>query len=276
MTRPELLESGKTYVLPLSKQNEVLLIFRNASLETEYNDAPAGRSYDGNLWEPMFPLLFNFDCHPGSSCQVSIPQGDHNYVLKPFSSTIKRNDTHLVSDYLMYTSFGPTRESIFSFPQGNSFKERAKTFIKDQMKIAPTLHRAYYRAKVNPVILEDNQVGGIRGPCEVGSRWQRAALDPTDNLKDPFTPEIRLLNGNEMYLQDVFVTLAPPNVVKSLRAVGEMGPWFLCNLNGESLRVGEPVYFHWTRFICTRKEFQFNHPAINFGVLDRKENLLFT
>lgn len=89
------------------------------------------------------------------------------------------------------------------------------------------------------------------------------------------TPEIKLLNGNELYINDVFLTIAPLDVVSRLRAVGGIGPWFLCNLNGANSRVGDRIYFHWTCYYCDRNEFYFNNPGIDFGtVLPNSESIV--
>ena len=60
-----------------------------------------------------------------------------------------------------------------------------KSWIENQIEIAPTLHRSFYRRRANPRIFQGLilPTGSNRGPCDKGSRWQRYAIDDSDKGK---------------------------------------------------------------------------------------------
>ena len=39
------------------------MLMRKANHAKILHDMPAARSYDGNIWEPLFPLLINVQCN---------------------------------------------------------------------------------------------------------------------------------------------------------------------------------------------------------------------
>jgi len=217
-TEPVQLAAGSTYSAPLSSGGKIFMLLKNASLASNiYHDTPAGRSYDGSPWEAAPPLLMNFQCS-SSRCEFSVPNDGGSYYIQPIQAPA-RSDEQLVSDFLIQATFGPSRQTIGSFPSGSNFTERVKAFILEQMASVPTLHRSYYRARVHPV-LYTYRSGTIRGPCDVGSRWVRAVFDGRD-AGSPIT-----VNGTLLYVGGQLRTQVTPAFVASLQG---NGPWMLCN-----------------------------------------------
>ena len=46
-----------------------------------------------------------------------------------------------------------------------------------------SLHRAYYRRRINPRSAQALQIGGVRTACDAGSRWHRYAFTTADDTK---------------------------------------------------------------------------------------------
>jgi hypothetical protein len=146
--------------------------------------------------------LKTFDCKQ-DFCLFRISKSEGDFVIVPSNAT-QFNDEQLVSDFLIQSTFGPTRSTIQNFPKGSSFKDRAKLFLQEQMRVQPTLHRAYYRAFVNPLMINNTRAGRVRGPCEVGSRWEIAAMDFYDSYRD-----MNIINQTLLYIDGEFRTEVP-------------------------------------------------------------------
>ena len=118
--------------------------------------------------------------------------------------TTATNDEQ-ASRFLMKTTFGPTSESISSFPNdGSTFFDNAKQWVVNQIFTNPTSHREYYRRGANPPNKKSYDTGGVRLPCEQHSRWVRVkddSITPTTSLKlllerlNPPVGGVRLLTG---------------------------------------------------------------------------------
>jgi cullin-associated NEDD8-dissociated protein 1 len=177
---PVLIDQSGLYMLARSTSNQILTLARKSANPRSFHDIPAGRSYDGMDWEPVFPLLSLFECNL-SGCSVFLNISEGNYIVMPQSDS-SRTDEEIVSDFLIQSTFGSTRASIAQFPAGNSFKNRVKSFISQQIQIPSTLHRAYYRSKANSNqrSYTPSNLGPIFGPCEIGSRWERTVIDFSD------------------------------------------------------------------------------------------------
>jgi hypothetical protein len=145
---------------------------RKSLVNQSYHDIPAARSYDGNDWEPVFPILEKVNCN-SNGCSVTLFQNNGFYILVPITAPT-RTDAKLVSDFLIHSTFGPSQASISSFPSGSTFRDRVKAFIDPEIRLPASLHRAYYRASRNiaPIFGVDSQQGRATRPCDVGSRWE--------------------------------------------------------------------------------------------------------
>ena len=87
----------------------------------------------------------------------------------------------------MQATFGPTRAGVASMAASMQVKGHAAavlTWIREQMALNATLHRTYYRQRVNARTVAPSATGGVHSACTVGSRWHRFALLKNDVKKD--------------------------------------------------------------------------------------------
>jgi cullin-associated NEDD8-dissociated protein 1 len=224
------LSSGSAYRVPISLADQTLMIVRRA------DRAPAARSYAGNLWEPIFPVLKVMNCSFAEHCVVKIGKSEGDFEILVWSNISMKSDSERIADFLISASFGPMPSDIENFPKGSDFKNRAIAYLKNQMNLIPTLHRAYYRRMANPITIDSTQSGTVRGPCEIGSRWERAALDFYDSLA-----EIKILGGNQLYVNGEFRTEVSAQFLSKIPSIGST--YYICTIMTDSTSIGSPVYF---------------------------------
>jgi cullin-associated NEDD8-dissociated protein 1 len=249
------LKAGGYYEIPFSKSNQVLSLVQIS--ESGKIPIPAGRSYDGNNWEQVRPLVLPFNCTL-NTCKVRIPEGKGNYSILPITA-FARNDEDLVADFLIQSTFGPTRSLLQSFPKDGNFSNRARSLVIDQMNIPATLHRSYYRRRVNTLAERDSQARTF-GPCEAKSRWIRLAFDRFDIFK-PFT-----VANSQIFVDGVLRTEFPPsfNITKTFGATE--GSFCFCFFHSNIASVGAPIPFSTSRASCDIQQFSYlSHPELYFN-----------
>ena len=161
-------------------------------------------------------------CGRSARCTVRVPKDreDTGYTLVVHRHSVADTDAELCAGLsrcidiadrvaarmLMQATFGPTRDAISGL--GGELRARAgkrwadspstvrdarftkvlRDWVYDQMDTPMTLHRAYYRARVNPRMKYEVDFigGGVPPPCTAGSRWSRYAFRSPD-LKQPVT-----------------------------------------------------------------------------------------
>ena len=140
---------------------------------------PVARSYDGLDWErTQGGATLDIDCS-GGACQADISTDSvYNITSHPgpdYTSLQK------ASRFLVQGTFGPTRATLDSVDAttGAGFTK----WIEDQMALPPTLHREYYRRRANPRLFTARNAGGVRAPCEAGSRWHLFSFNRADEGK---------------------------------------------------------------------------------------------
>ena len=154
--------------LGLSEKNQVCILMDG---ENKF----LGRSYNGENWERSATAEEVFDCASGSFCTANLPYGG-NYSLRSFGDE-DSNPQNSIARFLTQATFGPTRDEILTFRV--SFKQ----WIIHQMGLPASLHRAYFRTKVNSECHIPNRAGRGRSGCERGSRWVRFAFTSRDENK---------------------------------------------------------------------------------------------
>ena len=193
------LASGSTVRLGLSGPSEVLRLSWVSSSGLE--DRAAGRSYGGHDWEGVQPLALSFDCailRNGAGCTVTIPEATAaggGYYLTSFNDTSSRSARALASRFLTVATFGPTRDSITDFVDRHG--GNAEAWVREQMSVEPSLHRAYFRQRANPRLSVDTETMAVRHPCAKGSRWNRFALTAADVGR---TASLTAVTGAASYL----------------------------------------------------------------------------
>ena len=90
--------------------------------------------------------------------------------------------------FLIQTTYGPTRSTIESLAN-----LAYKSWVEEQMAMPYTLQRAYWRKHTSPRPLPaGSSLGGVRSPCNPGSRWHGWAFGPEDVGRDI---DLRRING---------------------------------------------------------------------------------
>ena len=144
-----------------------------------------GRSYDGYAWETVDQTRGAFVCNTQGLCRVDVPK-DKTYKLLTYGedpSTVEQNSTHGrslytryydASRFLLQATFGPKKSEILSF-QGSP-----RSWVRAQIRVPATSHRAYFRKRTNPRTVTPTFTGRPRSSCEAGSRWIQYAFIETD------------------------------------------------------------------------------------------------
>jgi cullin-associated NEDD8-dissociated protein 1 len=242
------LKAGGYFALPRSSLNQIFLLQKKNLNPQIVHDTPAGRSYDGFDWEPVFPNVIPFNCNE-QYCRVRIPRDGPDYVLSPVDSRT-RSDEQLIADYLIQVTFGPTRDMIRAFPKGEGFKERAKAFLLEQINTPPTLHREYFRRRANAYFVNDTKAGSVRGPCEIGSRWERAVFDFYDSKAT-----LRIENGAFVYVNHELRT-----ELQGIDRVNLNGNWKISDISSQNGFVGASITISNGTANLQRR-----HPALYFS-----------
>ena len=198
----------------LLAQSEVVggIEFDNAQVEINLNDATypieileysdglsewtaVSRNY-GKGWESIFPYSFTIDDSNGNLSKLLLPMGEQGFFRKRFEFAIDElSNYELASRFLMQASFGPTLETIQSFPNvysGSFIDENYTNFeawIDQQVAETPFYHRAFWRQRSDPNFSDwssfsaylDNEVGHdaslghrllfFRGPVQYPPDW---------------------------------------------------------------------------------------------------------
>ena len=195
---PISLKPTSSWRLPLSVADEILVLQVQSGELTPY----LGRSYDGRPWESSVDSRSLFSCCP-LWCFVELPDiatgGDYELRKVPTSHTASlptRGSDASIARMLGQATFGPTREEIASLSksieesdlQNLATREETafKQWVRDQIDMPPSLHRAYYRRRTNPRIFKGlvMPTGSSRAACAAGSRWSRFAFDESDRTKE--------------------------------------------------------------------------------------------
>lgn len=104
------------------------------------------RSYDGNDWESVHPILIQTSCDDQGACSVQLPPEDCDgihYVIEshaPEASSPEQEAAKLLEQ----GTFGITRGSI-----DDLLTTTAEEWIREQMDEPPSLHRVHYRQRSN-------------------------------------------------------------------------------------------------------------------------------
>jgi cullin-associated NEDD8-dissociated protein 1 len=193
-TAPAVLNAGSTHRLKLSGQQDIFFL---QVIDTQL--APLlGRSYGGMMWEaaPGAPNVFQCCL---LWCSVTLPVlttgTTYQYKQATTQSTPARGSPASISRLLSQGTFGPTSATIDALQQKIDAstvrdpieKEMSvfKQWVDSQLKMPPSLHRAYYRKRANPRISKGLilPTGSNREPCAKDARYRRYVFDDTHRTK---------------------------------------------------------------------------------------------
>ena len=159
----------------LMSQNEVVggIVLDNEQVEINLNDATypieileysdglsewaaVSRNY-GKGWESIFPYSFTINHINNNLSKLLVPLGEQGFFRKRFELVLDEVSNHeLASRFLMQATFGPTLETIQSFPGVNAenfIDENYTNFeawIDQEIAKVPFYHRAYWRQRSDP------------------------------------------------------------------------------------------------------------------------------
>jgi hypothetical protein len=170
-----------TSALPASGSRELLVLARVAPAGAVI---PAARSYDGNIWEVTQGGLGQkvavvCDQQVGT-CEATIPPifDGSTYRLDTYSGPAITPQQE-AAKLLTQVTFGPTKETLLTIDATSDTS--AREWVHGQMQLPASLHRHYYRRRVNPRSTDHTlATGSIRSACHKGSRWHRFALTKAD------------------------------------------------------------------------------------------------
>jgi hypothetical protein len=154
---------------------------------------PIGRSYDFNDWElsgSSFAIqqVKSWTCSGGSSsCTVVLP-GPYTYVLQRRATSTVIDPSAAAVRFLERASFGATPL------QARTTLDYA-SYIRDQVRVAPTYHRQFFRQRMNPRWdYHQPEFASVESPCGTANTyWRRHILSIKDRRK---LIRANLINGS--------------------------------------------------------------------------------
>ena len=205
---------GEEAPLPASSLRQLLVLVQQVDAGSSYSELPIARSYDGRAWErTQGGARLDLACAAAASCQATLP-GGATYRIDAFDVGPELTNEKLAAKFLTQATFGPTRATIAALSADASrdltgASGDLKTWIDDQMALPPTLHREYYRERVNPRIPRHwpTPVAGARPVCSAGSRWSRFAFNKADHGDELVVSAVSTLTG--------FAALAVHGIVRT-------------------------------------------------------------
>ena len=183
---PSSLSPGTT-TLPASASGQVLSLLQ---VSIQGARVSLARSYDGHPWETtQGGVRFALRCDALQQCAITIPDDDSSYRIEAYSATFGNEDTLKASSRLLtQATFGPTRSEVhavsLSMRQPAGSTAAIRDWLSAQMAFNASLHRAYYRARVNTRTSMPSATGGVHSACTAGSRWHRFAFTNAEKKKD--------------------------------------------------------------------------------------------
>lgn len=139
---------------------------------------PIARSYNSNDWEIYannMAHLVSISCL-GNVCTIMLPELTDTtqfYEVASFGTLDRARDV-LVARFLEQATFGPTVETMTSFP------EQYADWIEDQMTMDYISHREFFRSRANARKTTTSEQGAPTHPCEAGSYYRKYAMATKD------------------------------------------------------------------------------------------------
>ena len=187
--------SSAVVILPTSVSNQLYTL---SKVKNDDSRMPVARSYNGGSWEVsvgpddggregnglnvICSVMSGTACS-GETCSIAAIRrsAGNKLVIESFQrSSVSTTKEKTAARFLMQTTFGPTLTEIQSLATnpGTNIRE----WIEDQVNLAPTYHRVYYRERCNPRAPEstDASPGAARSACSIGSQWHSFAFDRRD------------------------------------------------------------------------------------------------
>ena len=182
---PTSLTPGGTTLLPASGSGQVLALLRIGGKGEKVSLA---RSYDGHPWErTQGGAQLALHCDQLNQCTFSVPGDEASYLIDAYTTTSGNEETlKAASRLLTQATFGPTRSEVHALSATMQQSDAAaiRSWLHAQMALNASLHREYYRRRVNTRTTLPSATGGVHSACTAGSRWHRFTFTATDKRKD--------------------------------------------------------------------------------------------
>lgn len=145
------------------------------------------RSYDTYPWEIVpdndNPAV-NITCLTNGTCAIS-STGSYRVRIVDIPAQVS-NVTNLehAARLSMQATFGANKDELIRV--ATTYGKDFGNWIRDQMRLAPTFTRSYYRQRTNPRVLTQFPgvvVSGETQPCDLDSRWHRFVFELRDRQK---------------------------------------------------------------------------------------------
>ncbi|ELR15975.1 uncharacterized protein ACA1_003000 [Acanthamoeba castellanii str. Neff] len=181
------LPSDNAY-LPQSGKHEMLVAQKDGAYRKNGQPVILARSYGGNPWEAVPDLdrqPVDIQCNDDNQCTMQTDV-DYNVVSVVVPEEL-RNMTalHLAARLHQQATFGANLATLARVTE--VYGTNYGNWIRDQMRLTPTLLRSYYRDRANarPGMFD---VGQKTAPCDMGSRWHRYMI--TSNPSPRYMKEV--------------------------------------------------------------------------------------
>ena len=150
----------------------------------ENGSRAVARSYDGNAWEAVTGIesadVANITCDETNACSITTTATVTVQAVAVPEELVDVTPLELAARLHMQATFGASKSELQRVV--TAYGTNYTNWILDQMRLNPTLTRAYYRQRANA---RPGQfvAGHVVEPCDIGSRWARYAFDITDRYK---------------------------------------------------------------------------------------------
>ena len=132
------------------------------------------RSYDGNVWEGVYPYpQKSITCDNISKvCEIETSNTNQAFRVDAYALQADelRSNNETISRFLMQATYGPSQEQINDFVQfhGPSVTQASvSSYLNDQMNNVPaTFLREHFRVRTNPRTPVKSAAGVPRTMCE--------------------------------------------------------------------------------------------------------------
>jgi uncharacterized protein (DUF1501 family)/uncharacterized protein (DUF1800 family) len=171
------------YVLPTTAPADLLVA---EDLDSTYDDGTqriVARSYSGFSWEAV-PSVdaapVNITCLANGTCSIATPGRYRTRTLPVPTQLSSPTAEQSASRLLLQGTFGASKTEILRV--ASRYSTDFGSWVKDQMRLVPSLVRTYYRQRSNPRLLPGHLWDSApeTQPCELNTRWSRHAFDQLD------------------------------------------------------------------------------------------------
>ena len=176
----------------VAKSGSSVASFSSTSDSSQFILEPVARSFHENPWQQVrgpYTTRVQIDYCNKLQCALTIPirrtGGSYKYVLMTTGHLLK-NVREERARYLSQTTFGPKKSEIDGWDYETGVNGYAN-HIQAQMELPPTLHREYWRKRMDYGLVMEHPRSTTQvpnHPCNQYSRWRDFAFTTADMRKE--------------------------------------------------------------------------------------------